>query len=584
MRKVLIANRGEIAVRVARACRDAGIGSVAVYADPDRDALHVRAADEAFALGGDTPATSYLDIAKVLQAAKDSGADAVHPGYGFLSENAEFAQAVLDAGLTWIGPPPQAIRDLGDKVAARHIAQRAGAPLVAGTPDPVSGAEEVVAFAEEHGLPIAIKAAFGGGGRGLKVARTLEEVPELYDSAVREAVAAFGRGECFVERYLDKPRHVETQCLADTHGNVVVVSTRDCSLQRRHQKLVEEAPAPFLTQEQNEQLYAASKAILKEAGYVGAGTVEFLVGLDGTISFLEVNTRLQVEHPVTEEVTGIDLVREMFRIADGEELGYGDPEIRGHSFEFRINGEDPGRNFLPAPGTVTLFSPPTGPGVRLDAGVESGSVIGPAWDSLLAKLVITGATREQALQRAARALAEFKVEGMATAIPFHRAVVVDPDFTADPFRIHTRWIETEFVNEIKPFAPAGAEADEDEAGRETIVVEVGGKRLEVSLPSSLGMTLARTGLAAGAKPKRRAAKKSGPTASGDTLASPMQGTIVKVAVEEGQEVKEGDLIVVLEAMKMEQPLNAHRSGTVKGLSAEVGASVTSGATICDIKD
>ncbi|GHJ94826.1 acetyl-/propionyl-CoA carboxylase subunit alpha [Streptomyces sp. NE5-10] len=583
MRKVLIANRGEIAVRVARACRDAGIASVAVYADPDRDALHVRAADEAFALGGDTPATSYLDMAKVLQAAKDADADAIHPGYGFLSENAEFAQAVIDAGLTWIGPPPQAIRDLGDKVAARHIAQRAGAPLVAGTPDPVSGADEVVAFAEEHGLPIAIKAAFGGGGRGLKVARTLEEVPELYDSAVREAVAAFGRGECFVERYLDKPRHVETQCLADQHGNVVVVSTRDCSLQRRHQKLVEEAPAPFLTDEQNAQLYAASKAILKEAGYVGAGTVEFLVGMDGTISFLEVNTRLQVEHPVTEEVTGIDLVREMFRIADGEELGYGDPAMRGHSFEFRINGEDPGRNFLPAPGTVTLFQPPTGPGVRLDAGVESGSVIGPAWDSLLAKLIVTGATREQALQRAARALAEFKVEGMATAIPFHQAVVVDPDFTADPFRVHTRWIETEFVNEIKPFAPAGADAEDDESGRETIVVEVGGKRLEVSLPSSLGMTLARTGLAAGAKPKRRAAKKSGPTASGDTLASPMQGTIVKVAVEEGQEVKEGDLIVVLEAMKMEQPLNAHKSGTVTGLSAEVGASVTSGAGICEIK-
>jgi len=583
VRKVLIANRGEIAVRVARACRDAGIASVAVYADPDRDALHVRAADEAFALGGDTPATSYLDMAKVLQAAKDADADAIHPGYGFLSENAEFAQAVIDAGLTWIGPPPQAIRDLGDKVAARHIAQRAGAPLVAGTPDPVSGADEVVAFAEEHGLPIAIKAAFGGGGRGLKVARTLEEVPELYDSAVREAVAAFGRGECFVERYLDKPRHVETQCLADQHGNVVVVSTRDCSLQRRHQKLVEEAPAPFLTDEQNAQLYAASKAILKEAGYVGAGTVEFLVGMDGTISFLEVNTRLQVEHPVTEEVTGIDLVREMFRIADGEELGYGDPAMRGHSFEFRINGEDPGRNFLPAPGTVTLFQPPTGPGVRLDAGVESGSVIGPAWDSLLAKLIVTGATREQALQRAARALAEFKVEGMATAIPFHQAVVVDPAFTADPFRVHTRWIETEFVNEIKPFAPAGADAEDDEAGRETIVVEVGGKRLEVSLPSSLGMTLARTGLAAGAKPKRRAAKKSGPTASGDTLASPMQGTIVKVAVEEGQEVKEGDLIVVLEAMKMEQPLNAHKSGTVTGLSAEVGASVTSGAGICEIK-
>ncbi|WP_406400034.1 ATP-grasp domain-containing protein [Streptomyces sp. NBC_00879] len=584
MRKVLIANRGEIAVRVARACRDAGIASVAVYADPDRDALHVRAADEAFALGGDTPAASYLDMAKVLQAAKDSGADAIHPGYGFLSENADFAQAVLDAGLTWIGPPPQAIRDLGDKVAARHIAQRAGAPLVAGTPDPVSGADEVVAFARENGLPIAIKAAFGGGGRGLKVARTLEEVPELYDSAVREAVAAFGRGECFVERYLDKPRHVETQCLADSHGNVVVVSTRDCSLQRRHQKLVEEAPAPFLSEAQNAELYAASKAILKEAGYVGAGTVEFLVGVDGTISFLEVNTRLQVEHPVTEEVTGIDLVREMFRIADGEALGYGDPAVRGHSFEFRINGEDPGRGFLPAPGTVTTFAPPSGPGVRLDAGVESGSVIGPAWDSLLAKLIVTGATREQALQRAARALEEFNVEGMATAIPFHRAVVTDPAFTADPFRVHTRWIETEFVNEIKPFAAPSDADTEDEPGRETVIVEVGGKRLEVSLPSSLGMTLARTGLAAGAKPKRRAAKKSASAASGDTLASPMQGTIVKIAVEEGQEVNEGDLVVVLEAMKMEQPLNAHRSGTIKGLSAEVGASISSGAMICEIKD
>ncbi|MGT2530088.1 acetyl/propionyl/methylcrotonyl-CoA carboxylase subunit alpha [Streptomyces nojiriensis] len=587
MRKVLIANRGEIAVRVARACRDAGIASVAVYADPDRDALHVRAADEAFALGGDTPAASYLDFSKVLQAAADSGADAIHPGYGFLSENADFAQAVIDAGLTWIGPPPQAIRDLGDKVAARHIAQRAGAPLVAGTPDPVSGADEVVEFAKEHGLPIAIKAAFGGGGRGLKVARTLEEVPELYDSAVREAVAAFGRGECFVERYLDKPRHVETQCLADSHGNVVVVSTRDCSLQRRHQKLVEEAPAPFLSEAQNAELYAASKAILKEAGYVGAGTVEFLVSADGLISFLEVNTRLQVEHPVTEEVAGIDLVREMFRIADGEELGYGDPVLRGHSFEFRINGEDPGRGFLPAPGTVTRFAPPTGPGVRLDTGVESGSVIGPAWDSLLAKLIVTGATREQALQRAARALAEFEVEGMATAIPFHRAVVTDPAFAptdGNPFTVYTRWIETEFVNEIPAFQAPAADDTEDEPGRETVVVEVGGKRLEVSLPSSLGMTLARTAAAGGAKPKRRAAKKSGPAASGDTLASPMQGTIVKVAVEEGQRVEEGELIVVLEAMKMEQPLNAHRAGTIVGLTAEVGASLTSGATICEIKD
>ncbi len=587
MRKVLIANRGEIAVRVARACRDAGIASVAVYADPDRDALHVRAADEAYALGGDTPATSYLDFKKVLSAAAESGADAVHPGYGFLSENAEFAQAVLDAGLVWIGPPPQAIRDLGDKVAARHIAQRAGAPLVAGTADPVSGAEEVVAFAKEHGLPVAIKAAFGGGGRGLKVARTIEEIPELFDSAVREAVAAFGRGECFVERYLDRPRHVETQCLADQHGNVVVVSTRDCSLQRRHQKLVEEAPAPWLSEEQNKQLYSASKAILREAGYVGAGTCEFLVGQDGTISFLEVNTRLQVEHPVTEEVSGIDLVREMFRIADGEELGYDDPVLRGHSIEFRINGEDPGRGFLPAPGTVTTFSPPTGPGVRLDAGVESGSVIGPAWDSLLAKLIVTGATREQALQRAARALAEFEVEGMATAIPFHRAVVTDPAFApaadAGPFTVHTRWIETEFDNTIPPFA--GTAPDEDEApGRETVVVEVGGKRLEVSLPASLGMTLARTGLAAGAKPKRRVASKAATTVSGDALASPMQGTIVKIAVEENQKVAAGDLIVVLEAMKMEQPINAHRAGTVIGLKAEVGSSVSSGAVICEIKD
>ncbi|MGA4543314.1 acetyl/propionyl/methylcrotonyl-CoA carboxylase subunit alpha [Uniformispora flossi] len=589
MRKVLIANRGEIAVRVARACKDAGIASVAIYADPDRDAVHVRVADEAHALGGNTPAESYLDMAKVLKAAADSGADAVHPGYGFLSENAEFAQAVLDAGLIWIGPPPQAIRDLGDKVAARHIAQRAGAPLVAGTPDPVSGSDEVVAFARENGLPIAIKAAFGGGGRGLKVARTLEEIPELYDSAVREAVTAFGRGECFVERYLDKPRHVETQCLADQHGNVVVVSTRDCSLQRRHQKLVEEAPAPFLSEAQIAELYRASKAILKEAGYVGAGTCEFLVGQDGTISFLEVNTRLQVEHPVTEEVAGIDLVREMFRIADGEELGYGDPELRGHSFEFRINGEDPGRGFLPAPGAVTVWQPPTGPGVRLDSGVEQGSVIGQAFDSLLAKLIVTGATREQALQRSARALAEFGIDGMATALTFHRRVVGDPAFapevhgSAEPFTVHTRWIETEFDNDIAPFAGGAGDGDEP-AERETVVVEVNGKRVEVTLPAGLGASGAAAAGPAKKAPKRAGAKKAGAAASGDALASPMQGTIVKVAVEEGQEVAEGDLIVVLEAMKMEQPLNAHRAGTVKGLAAEVGATVTSGAVLCEIKD
>ncbi|MEU9240779.1 biotin carboxylase N-terminal domain-containing protein [Streptomyces sp. NPDC048385] len=587
MRRVLIANRGEIAVRVARACRDAGIASVAVYADPDRDALHVRVADAAFALGGDTPATSYLDIEKVLRAARETGADAVHPGYGFLSENAEFAQAVLDAGLTWIGPPPSAIRDLGDKVAARHIAQRAGAPLVPGTPDPVNGAEEVVAFAAKHGLPIAIKAAFGGGGRGLKVARTLEEVPELYESAVREAVAAFGRGECFVERYLDRPRHVETQCLADRYGNVVVVSTRDCSLQRRHQKLVEEAPAPFLTPEQTAELYRASKAILREAGYVGAGTCEFLVGQDGTISFLEVNTRLQVEHPVTEEVAGIDLVREMFRIADGAELGYADPEVRGHSFEFRINGEDPGRGFLPAPGTVTVFEPPSGPGVRLDAGVESGSVIGPAWDSLLAKLIVTGRTRAEALERAARALDEFRVAGMATALPFHRAVVRDPAFTGEPFRIHTRWIETEFVNDIEAFtADPAAGSEPEESGRETVVVEVGGHRLEVSLPAVLGRVPDRTlvGAAAAPRARRRGAAGSAPAASGDTLTSPMQGTVVKVAVTEGQRVEKGDLVVVLEAMKMEQPLTAHRSGTVTGIAAEAGQALAAGAAICGITD
>src|SRR6478735_1340286 len=464
--KVLIANRGEIAVRVIRAARDAGIASVAVYADQDRGALHVRLADEAYALDGMTSAETYLVVEKLLSIARRSGADAVHPGYGFLAENADFARAVIDAGLIWIGPTPDAIERLGDKVSARHVAEKVGAPLAPGTLNPVADAAEVLAFVDEVGLPVAIKAAFGGGGRGLKVARTREEVPELFESATREAVAAFGRGECFVEKYLDKPRHVETQCLADKHGTVVVVSTRDCSLQRRHQKLVEEAPAPFLTDAQNAELYRASKAILKEAGYVGAGTCEFLVAIDGTISFLEVNTRLQVEHPVTEEVAGIDLVREMFRIADGEELGYGDPVLRGHSFEFRINGEDPGRGFLPAPGSVTTWEPPSGPGVRLDSGVTAGDEIGGNFDSLLAKLIVTGATREQALERSRRALAEFVVEGMATAIPFHRAVVSDPAFApaepGTPFSVHTRWIETEFVNTIEPYAggvAAGGEPD-----------------------------------------------------------------------------------------------------------------------------
>jgi acetyl-CoA/propionyl-CoA carboxylase, biotin carboxylase, biotin carboxyl carrier protein len=581
---VLIANRGEIAVRVIRACKDAGLTSVAVYADPDRDALHVRLADQAFALGGNTAAESYLVIDKILDAARQSGADAVHPGYGFLSENADFAQAVIDAGLTWIGPPPEAIRSLGDKVSARHIAQRAGAPQVPGTADPVTGADEVVAFAKEHGLPVAIKAAFGGGGRGLKVARTLEEIPDLYDSAVREAVAAFGRGECFVERYLDNPRHVETQCLADRHGNVVVVSTRDCSLQRRHQKLVEEAPAPFLSDDQVARIYASSKAIIKEAGYYNAGTCEFLVGMDGTISFLEVNTRLQVEHPVTEEVAGIDLVREQFRIAEGGVIDYDDPVLRGHSFEFRINGEDPGRGFLPAPGVLSVWKPPSGPGIRVDAGFEAGDVIGGNFDSLLAKLIVTGATREEALERSRRALDEFEVEGIATAITFHREVVRDPAFAPEggrDFTVHTRWIETEFDNTIKAYAGAGDGMHEPEE-RQTVVVEVGGKRVEVTLPAGLGAVGPAAG-AAGPK-KRSAGKKSGSGATGDSLVAPMQGTIVKVEVEEGQQVAEGDLIVVLEAMKMEQPLNAHKAGTITKLTAEPGTTVPTGTVLCEIKD
>ena len=585
--KVLIANRGEIAVRIARACKDSGIGSVAVYADPDRDALHVKVADEAYALGGSTPADSYLVVEKLLDVAKRSGADAVHPGYGFLAENASFAQAVIDAGLTWIGPSPDAIDSLGDKVKARHIAAKAKAPLVAGTPDPVENASEVIDFAEKHGLPVAIKAAYGGGGRGLKVARTLEEIPELFESATREAVAAFGRGECFVERYLDKPRHVETQCLADQHGNVVVVSTRDCSLQRRHQKLVEEAPAPFLSEAQNAELYRASKAILKEAGYTGAGTCEFLVGQDGTISFLEVNTRLQVEHCVSEEVTGIDLVREQFRIANGEPLGYSDPTPRAHSIEFRINGEDAGRNFLPAPGTVSVFQPPSGPGVRLDSGVVEGDTIAGAFDSMLAKLIVTGHDRKQALQRARRALAEFVVDGMPTVLPFHRAVLDDPAFdpadAGEPFTVHTRWIETEWDNTVEPFAGPAAEAEE-QGERQSVVVEVGGKRLEVVLPG--GLNLGGGGGAAAKKkaPKRSGGSKAGAAASGDSLTAPMQGTIVKIAVEEGQQVAEGELVVVLEAMKMEQPINAHKAGTITGLSAEVGQTVTNGQVIADIKD
>jgi acetyl-CoA/propionyl-CoA carboxylase biotin carboxyl carrier protein len=571
MKRVLIANRGEIAVRVIRACRDHGIESVAVYSEEDRDAIHTKSADFAFSLNGTTATQTYLDISKIIAAAKDSGADAIHPGYGFLSERADFAQAVIDAGLIWIGPPPAAISALGDKVSARRIAAKAGAPLVAGTKDPVAGHEEVTAFAKEHGLPVAIKAAFGGGGRGLKVAHTMAEIPELFASAVREAIAGFGRGECFVERYLDKPRHVETQVLVDQHGHAVVVSTRDCSLQRRHQKLVEEAPAPFLTDAQNEELYRSSKAIMKEAGYVGAGTCEFLVGHDGTISFLEVNTRLQVEHPVSEEVTGIDLVREQFRIAMGEHLGFDDPIIRGHSLEFRINGEDPGRSFLPAPGQITKWNLPTGPGVRVDAGFKNGDTVGGNFDSLLAKLIVTGATRKEAIERARRALAEFEVDGLATAIPFHRAILLDPAFTEE-FRVYTSYIENEFKNEIPAFAPTLTPLTTRVAA-EHLVAEVNGKRFEVKIHTPEPVV------------KRHRAKESKTGGAGGTgLTSPMQGTVVKVAVKVGQTVVAGDLIIVLEAMKMEQPLIAHRSGTIANLTVLIGETVASGTVLCDIID
>ena len=571
MKRVLIANRGEIAVRVIRACRDHGIESVAVYSDEDRNSIHASMADAAYSLKGVTAAQTYLNIEKLIDAAKDSGADAVHPGYGFLSENADFAEAVINAGLIWIGPPPAAIRALGDKVSARKIASAAGAPLVAGTKDPVASHEEVVAFAKEHGLPVAIKAAHGGGGRGLKVARTIEEIPELYASAVREAIAGFGRGECFVERYLDKPRHVETQVLVDKSGNAVVVSTRDCSLQRRHQKLVEEAPAPFLTKEQNEELYRASKAIMKEAGYIGAGTCEFLVGLDGTISFLEVNTRLQVEHPVSEEVTGIDLVRQQFRIAEGETLGFGDPEIRGHSIEFRINGEDPGRGFLPAPGQITEWQLPTGPGVRVDAGFRKDDSIGGNFDSLLAKLIVTGSTREEAIQRSKRALAEFKIEGLATALPFHRAILEDDNYTKN-FKVYTSYIENEFVNEI-PQYEAGSPVVQSHAAPEHIITEVNGHRFEVLVHAPEPV-----------HKRHRARKGASGGATGDGLLAPMQGTVVKIAINEGDVVQKGDLIIVLEAMKMEQPLTAHKSGKISNLVAAIGETVASGTKLCLIVD
>jgi len=571
MKRVLIANRGEIAVRVIRACQDHGLESVAIYSDEDRNSIHAQIATHAYALGGTSAVSTYLNIPRIIEVAKESGADAVHPGYGFLSENALFAQSVIDAGLTWIGPPPSAIKALGDKVSARKIAAKAGAPLVAGTADPVANAEEIIAFAKEHGLPVAIKAAHGGGGRGLKIAHTLDEIPEAFASAVREAIAGFGRGECFVERYLDKPRHVETQVLVDKSGHAVVVSTRDCSLQRRHQKLVEEAPAPFLSEKLIEELYRSSKAIMKEAGYIGAGTCEFLIGADGTISFLEVNTRLQVEHPVSEEVTGIDLVRQQFRIAMGEDLGFDDPQIRAHSFEFRINGEDPGRSFLPAPGRITKWHIPTGPGVRVDAGFRNGDTIGGNFDSLLAKLIVTGATREEAVQRSRRALSEFEIGGLATALPFHRAIMEDPAFTEN-FSIYTSYIENEFKNDIPPFEQSALNS-QTHAAAEHLVTEINGKRFEIFVHAPEPVH------------KRHRAKEGASGAStGTALTSPMQGTVVKVAVEEGQKVVAGELIFVVEAMKMEQPLSAHRDGIITNLSAIIGETVSSGSTLCDIID
>ena len=579
--KVLVANRGEIAVRIIRAAKDSGIASVAVYADQDRNAMHVKMADEAYALNGTTGPETYLVIEKILAAAAASGADAVHPGYGFLAENADFARAVIAAGLIWIGPSPKAIEMLGDKVSARHVAEKVGAPLAPGTLNPVSGAEEVLDFVAQHGVPVAIKAAFGGGGRGIKVAYKKEEVAELFESATREAIAAFGRGECFVEKYLEKPRHVETQCLADAHGNVVVVSTRDCSLQRRHQKLVEEAPAPFLTPEQNKRLYEASKAILKEVGYQGAGTCEFLVAQDGTISFLEVNTRLQVEHPVSEEVTGLDLVREQFRLAEGGVLDYDDPIIKGHSFEFRINGEDAGRNFMPAPGLVSLFKAPSGPGVRVDTGVESGDEISGSFDSMIAKLIVTGSSREEALARSRRALAEMKVEGMPTVLPFHQKIVNEPAFIGidGKFGVYTRWIETEWNNDIPAWSGEAGEAAAT-GERNNVVVEVGGKRIEVSLPASMFSGVSAAPAAAGAAKRK---KTAGPATGGNSneIKAPMQSTVVKIAVEVGQEVNEGDLVVVLEAMKMEQPLTAHKSGTVKAIGAAVGETVPAGTMLIE---
>jgi acetyl-CoA/propionyl-CoA carboxylase biotin carboxyl carrier protein len=586
IKKVLIANRGEIAVRIARAAKDSGRTSVAVYADQDRDGLHVRVADEAYALNGTTSAETYLVIEKLLSIAKRANCDAVHPGYGFLAENAEFARAVQKAGLIWIGPSPEAIERLGDKVSARHVAEKVGAPLAPGTLNPVKDSKEVLDFVSKHGLPVAIKAAYGGGGRGIKVAYQESEVAELFESATREAIAAFGRGECFVEKYLEKPRHVETQCLADSAGNVVVVSTRDCSLQRRHQKLVEEAPAPFLTKEQTSKLYESSKAILKEVGYIGAGTCEFLIAQDGTISFLEVNTRLQVEHPVSEEVTGIDLVREQFRIAEGGLIEYVDPEVVGHSFEFRINGEDPGQNFMPAPGSVHVFRAPGGPGVRVDSGVESGDAISGNFDSMIAKLIVTGKDRTEALERSRRALAELQVLGLPTVIPFHRKIVNDPAFVASDgnFKVYTRWIETEWVNDLEPWGGQADLIEQASNSRKNVVLEVDGKRIEVSLPARL-LQSGSDEATGGRAPKRKISSHHGSSGAGNkSIKAPMQSTVVKLAVSVGDKVVEGEQVLVLEAMKMEQSISSPRDGVIKAVKVAVGETVPSGTVLIEFED
>ncbi|QNN57769.1 ATP-grasp domain-containing protein [Diaphorobacter ruginosibacter] len=575
MKKVLIANRGEIAVRVVRACADYGVKSVAIYADSDIDAQHVRMADEAYGLSGERPADTYLNIAKIIDIAKKSGADAIHPGYGFLSENQAFAQAVLDAGLVWIGPRPETIALLGDKVSARKVALDVGAPLVAGTKDPVKDASEVLAFAEQHGLPIIIKAAFGGGGRGMKIAWRMDEVEELFASATREAITAFGRGECFVEQFLDQPRHIEAQVIADTHGNVVVLGTRDCSLQRRNQKLVEEAPAPFLSDEQRERIHQSARDICAKAGYVSAGTVEYLLSKSGTISFLEVNTRLQVEHPVTEQTTGVDLVVEQLRVADGLPLSITQtPTPTGHAFEFRINAEDVGRGFLPTPGAITRFDAPSGPGVRVDSGVQAGSVVSGSFDSMMAKLIVTGATREQALVRARRALKEFQIEGVASVLPFHRAVVNHADFSGtQEFHVHTRWIETSFAEPLAAAVRAEPLAD---TSLTRTAIEIDGKRVTLGLPAAL-----LQGLAAAPGAARAANAEAAPAHDENAVESPIAGNLHAWKVQDGDAVNEGDVIAVMEAMKMEMHVTAHRSGRIS-LLAQAGTAQALGAVIARI--